>query len=404
MKLRTLIMMILATGVMTLVGCGGGGGGGGTPAPSTDTVISGVASAGPINGGTVQAFAIDANGVVGTTVIGTATSNADGTYTVNVGSYTGAVLIKVTGGTYRDEATQNTKNLATEASGGMRAVIASVTTGTTTVSVTPLTELAVQKAGTLTAANITKANTDVSNFFKLPNIVSTVPVDASSTPAATVTTEQKAYGLAVAAVSQLQNTKGTTLGALLASVGGEMVAAGGISATTLNDINAATKSFLDSANNKTGLTSATVPAIIPSGGVLKLNTSGTLGTNLIGGIDIIVTLPTGVTIKTLASANGQAADGVVTVSGIAGSASGTTISIARFDAATGTVRIGIGNTAGFGVGEFVTINCDVASTVTTFPTATSFAVPTQTAQIFDSQSAPLAGITAAAGSFTVSVQ
>jgi hypothetical protein len=404
MKRRTLFMMILSTAVMTLFGCGGGGGGGDVVGPivlPTDSVISGVATAGPVIGGTVQVFAVAADGTVGVSALKTGTTGLDGSYNINMGTFTGAVLVKVTGGSYRDEATQTTKNLATEAGSGMRSVIAGVAAGTTTVVITPLTELAVQKAGaTLTVANINKANTDVGNFFKIANIVSTVPFDATVAPPASATTEQKAYSVAVAAVSQLQSIKATTLGALLTTVFTEMTASGGMSAAMLNDINTATTSFLNSTNNKTGLTAATVPVIKPSAGILKLSTDGNLGASLIGAIDVTVTLPAGVTIKTATGGNEPLA-GVVTVSGVAAAASGATISATNYTPPAGatpaSLRFVIGNTAtvvgapsGFSLGNFVTINCDLAANAD-FPSADKFLFPSLT--VFEGQGTSAANLT-----------
>ena len=139
MRRNNLVAILAALGTAILAGCGGGGGGGG--GATQTSVISGVASKGPINGGTVQVFAIDGAGVRASAPLNSAIikTGLDGSYSVDVGSYTGAVLVEVRGGSYVDEADPTvTKDLQTEVSGGMRAVVANVSTGVSTVAITPL--------------------------------------------------------------------------------------------------------------------------------------------------------------------------------------------------------------------------------------------------------------------------
>ena len=98
---------------------------------------------------------------------------------------------------------------------------------------------------------------------------------------------------------------------------------------------------------------------------LKLSTSGTLATGTaLGGIRVAVILPAEVTLKT--DIGGALANGVITVSGVAAPGS---VTPPVYTQASGTtpakvVFIMSGNAAaGFGIGEFVTITCDIAKGV-----------------------------------------
>ncbi len=117
------------------------------------------------------------------------------------------------------------------------------------------------------------------------------------------------------------------------------------------------------------------PPATPTRAVLKLSTTGT-GTQ-IGGLDVIVQLPAGVTVK---STNAPETDaGVVVASGQAASNSLVTSTYTPASGgAPAFVRVGLvnGNTNGFDIGEFVTINCDLANG--TAPSAADFVITSET--------------------------
>lgn len=101
----------------------------------------------------------------------------------------------------------------------------------------------------------------------------------------------------------------------------------------------------------------------PTSATLKLATRGTLpaGTTL-SGVFITVTLPAGVSVMT--DAAGAVAAGVVAVSGVA--VPGNFLPPAytpASGAAPASLRIALSSTAaaGFGVGEFATVICNIAS-------------------------------------------
>lgn len=184
-----------------LSACGGGGGG----AATNPTIISGVASKGPLNGSTVCAYAIAA-GAKGAALGSCATNIVNGNYSIDIGAYTGPVLFEATGGTYTDEATGTTVALASP----LRSMLSNAAGSSTSVAVTPLTELAYQlataKPGNLTNANIQAAITSVQTSFSVADIIYTNPVDALNVPPG-ASAGQKTYALALATISQYQKNQ-----------------------------------------------------------------------------------------------------------------------------------------------------------------------------------------------------
>jgi hypothetical protein len=387
--------------ILLSFGCGGGGGGS-DPVPTT---ISGVAAKGAVSGGTLKVFAVDTAGAVGTTPMGTVVTNADGTYAVNVGFYAGAILVEVTGGSYNDEATGVTRALTIP----LRAAVAGVVPGVNIVAVTPLTELAVRKAGTpLTAAAVNSANAGIGAFFGVDNIITTLPTDATVVPAPSVTPAQKGYALVLATLSQLMLDSSKSHEILLNDLSTE-IGGGVVTEATITALNSAMTTFAQGTRNQTGITT---PALISlKGGVLKLASGGTLDAgNLIGAVDLTLNLPANVSVKATPDASNPsilvADQGAVVLSGTA-AAAGITIHIATYTPAAGAepskVRIVLANSAGFGMGEFATVNCDIASG---FPRTTDFTVPAFKASGGpDLQTnATLAGVTPVVSSFGAIVQ
>jgi hypothetical protein len=89
--------------------------------------------------------------------------------------------------------------------------------------------------------------------------------------------------------------------------------------------------------------------------VLALSTQNTAPVT-IGGIQLVVTLPVGVSLKT--DTNGVLLSNVVQQSGVLSNAD---FFHPTYDKTTGTISVGITKDAGFGLGEFLTISCDVAA-------------------------------------------
>jgi hypothetical protein len=204
-NLRAVLAITLLIGIaLILSSCGGGGGG---TTAGGNGMISGTASKGPVNGATVTAFAIN-NGTMGAQ-IGSGSTDAQGNFSMAIGSYSGPVLLQMSGGTYTDEATNTSMTM--HAGDVMTSVIPSVTAGSTMtgIQITPLTSMAQTRAHNMTGGmsdtNITAANTAVGTYFMVNDILHTSPINPlvqNSGIAAGVDQNMKNYGMAIAAMSQ----------------------------------------------------------------------------------------------------------------------------------------------------------------------------------------------------------
>jgi hypothetical protein len=227
-----------------LASCGGSGG----TAGQSSSAISGVASKGPISGGIVKVYALKADGTKGDQLGSSATTKSDGTYSVNLGSYSGNVLIEVTGGTYTDEATgaNDTPNP------GLTAALTSVS-GNVSVAVTPLTDLAVKYAGTLTKDNVEKGNSLVSSMVGV-NIINTLPVDVSAAGAADADQNRVEYGLMLATISKM--AQGSSVGSVIESIKNDLADDNQLNTTGTEILSALDQFINDPDHNKSGVSSS----------------------------------------------------------------------------------------------------------------------------------------------------
>jgi len=288
--MKTLRILLTTLALTIITACGGGGG-------ATTGSISGTVTKGPMNNATVTAFAIN-NGQTGTQ-IATATTAANGSFTMTMGNYAGPVMLQVSGGTYTDEATSSNMNMAP--GDVMTAVMPTITAGAAIsgIQVTPVTAMAQAMAqhmtGGMTDANIATANTAMGNYFTVSDILHTQPMNplvTGSGPGANAGVQN--YGMALAAISQSAQTLGMTSssamvtalmndasdGVMDGKMGSSSVMMGGMAVTTAlpatagtSDLSAAMYAFMISARNKSGVTTATL--------VTKLN--GATGQMLSGG-------------------------------------------------------------------------------------------------------------------------
>lgn len=398
-RARAIIGLALSMVITALTGCGGGGGGAAAPAATT-TKISGMASKGPIKVGTVKVYAIRSGAEDRSAPIGQGETDSGGNYSIDVGSYTGPLLVEVTGGSYTDEVSSATVALKAP----IRAIISNAATGTKTVAITPLTELAYKKAqgvGAFTTASIDEANKNISDFYKLADIVSTLPVAGGADD------NQKKYAFALGAFAQYVNNNKNqgeslddALPRLLTRIGDEMKNDGGLLPATIDGINTAITDFTNSGKNQTGITIPPIPA--PTSGLLKLGTSGTADT--IGAIDMTVNLPAGVIVNANAT-TGEVTSGVITISGVAAVGDSKLASAKFTPAAVGApaqLHIVLINATGFGLGEFVTVRFDL-DTGGSFPTgASAFSVTGFSPKGLTG--ATLSGITAAPASVSAEIK
>jgi hypothetical protein len=225
--LARLLPAVAATALAAaLAACGGGGGGvdasGGLQAggdPGTTTIAGSVVK-GPVNGATVTAYSV-LGGMMGTPLAST-TTDANGAFAMPMAANGGPIMLRVTGGTYTDEATGAK---VTFAPGQMMAtVLSSLASGTASVQVTPLTAMAQAMAagmpGGMTAANINAANAAVGGYFMVGDIVHTPPVNPLvSGSGVGVAAPMANYGIALAAMAQYAKNAGvpssTFVGAMM---------------------------------------------------------------------------------------------------------------------------------------------------------------------------------------------
>ncbi len=241
--------------ILSLVvsGCGGSGAGGGAgdtnrPVPTVLTV-NGTAFKGPISGGSVAIYAINTDGTKGKD-LGATTTDAAGAFSIKITGYFGPILAELTGGVYKDEATGNTvTNTAT-----LRAAVThSLNQQTFTVNITPLTEMAVQKAGVLSQENRDAANAAISKLIGT-DIITTLPVDVSVPSSVVAATPAKAYGIMLAALSQLLTDHPATytdLAVTIKKIGDDL--SDGKLDITGRDLSNALASFIASPQNQSGV-------------------------------------------------------------------------------------------------------------------------------------------------------
>ncbi|MBJ6727967.1 hypothetical protein [Geomesophilobacter sediminis] len=371
----TLLLMTLALG-----GCSFGGfddkstiSAGGDGSSSTDTKLTGVASKGLFTSGTVEVYSVDGQG--NKTLLRRSTIGAFGNYSVRIpttkavsgSSYTGVVMVQAYG-SYLDEATGQTLSIGSDAP--LRAALANPS-GTPTVAVTPLTELAVRQAlqasgGTLTATAVNSANSQISELFRV-DIIATDPVRADRSDAGFgnqgTTQEQKDYSLALAAISWLAKGSGS-VAATLQDLNGS-IASGSMATEAAVSLGTALKEFLASEVNLTGVTDSTLTNLGTLGGStkkLKISLAGKLDpATAVGGVSFMLHLPVGVTLK----GDFKNPDVVELLDGVlaaSGANTSTQVQARYFPADSGnsaTVYIVAGTTGSLPLAEILTLLCDI---------------------------------------------
>lgn len=205
--LRTRLIGALTAGLLLAVACGGGGGGGTVSNVGSGGTgfVSGVATKGPVGNANVTAYGI-AGGQMGT-AIGSATTDASGNFSMAIGSYAGPVMLQVSGGSYKDEATGAVMAMAP--GDVMTALVPMVVAGANNsgVQVTPVTAmaqaLALGMSGGMTSANIALANAAMGSYFSVADVLHVQPMNpllAGSGSGASQ--DARNYGMALAAMSQ----------------------------------------------------------------------------------------------------------------------------------------------------------------------------------------------------------
>jgi hypothetical protein len=404
MKIRSLFFAVAGITLLGLAGCGGGGGG--TPT----TVVSGIAAKGLVRNAKAQAFSITAPNNFN--LLATGTTDVNGNYSLDLGSYTGPVKVEVSGGEFKDETTGAfTPMLFT-----IRAVVGSAALGGNSVMVTGLTEIAVKKiegaANQFDAVSIAQANRTVASFFGVADIIGSAPADVTVGAVG-----DTSYGLALASLMQYAKRPGGVTKAFddfSKLLNGKLdpndqannqALADQVVADFLADKNTFLANTTQNKSGVTGVTFATTAEV-------KLKTDGTLpaGTK-INALELTLTMPQGVTIP--ASQDGSVDVTSVTapikVSGVVAQAltgtqatllaGGTKFTAGAAPAPNKLKLVFILNTAtGFDVGEFATVTCNIAQGTIVTPGHfiisgfKAVTVGTDTNSI----GAPLAGVSASA--------
>jgi hypothetical protein len=258
----------------------------------TGSVVNGTVSGkvfnGPMSQAMVTAYALN-GGSRGAQIASTAT-DTQGAFSMSLGSYTGPVMMQVTGGTYTDEATGETMTMG---SGDvMTAVMSTVNSGSNVSGmwITPLTSMAQARAqamaGGMVDANITAANAAVGNYFMVGDILHTQPMNPAVTGSGSAASQdERDCGVAIAAMSQYAKDLGMTASSAFVtammsdasdgmmdgrsgsgqfSMGGGMMGSGGMMQSTTGTTGLATAmtNFMTSTMNRSGLTSTDMNALI----------------------------------------------------------------------------------------------------------------------------------------------
>ena len=123
------------------------------PPSNTGAAISGSVVKGPVTGSTITAYPLNADGTLGAP-IGTATSGADGKYSLTLTSTpVGAVVLVAHGGTYVSETDGATVAKASD----LLAIVPSVGSGVSSIFITPLTDMLAARARSLMGGGSTPA-------------------------------------------------------------------------------------------------------------------------------------------------------------------------------------------------------------------------------------------------------
>ncbi|MDO8811714.1 MAG: hypothetical protein Q7J38_06770, partial [Gallionella sp.] len=252
MSVGTMAMVGAGVAAVAVAASGGAAAAVAAATPAAGFFLSGVIALGRVNnaGGDLVVEAFKADG----TQLLTSSSvvNADGTFTIAVTeNYTGPVMIRLTDTNpfttnYVDEGTGGSKTVATD----LRVMVNVSGNGTIPAMITPLTELAVRElvgdsggAGglsvtalvnavtgvTASAADVTATNDNIKTALGLTSdIATTAPVTVDNGAGfAVATAAQQAYGKALAAISGMEASLGST-GQVLNAL------AQGLSGTTLS--------------------------------------------------------------------------------------------------------------------------------------------------------------------------
>ena len=362
MKIFATIASLLLI-ILSLAGCGGGS----SSAPAATTIVSGIASKGPIINGVVKIFSV-LNDAKGPLLVQT-TTDATGNYKADIGAYTGPIMVEASG-SYLDEATGLTKTIPADSP--LHAALP-LAQGNLNLPVTALTELAFTKVGSsLNATTISAANTLISDLFKV-DITTTLPVAPTTEALATATQAQKDYTLALATVSQLASAAtGTSdsdkLNNALSTLG-QGITSDGMTTETADSIRSALDDFVSNTNNETGVSDTSSTSLVNAGTfskTYKLSLQGNFTPGAVTGLQFNLTIPSGVTL----SVNNLNLAVLTSSLALSGNAPSGALLTGKY--AANTLTVGLISTSAL-TGELITLTCNIPAGVTA-PGAAAFTV------------------------------
>lgn len=355
--------LLIMTGILLLGGCGS------SSSSPPATVVTGIASKGPIKNGTVKIYGVSDAGVKSATPLATVQTDVNGRFSANLGSYSGALITEASGD-YADEATGTTASIS--AASPLLAAVVQVDNGTGNnrkIAVTPLTHLAYGLMGTsYTSAAITDANNRVGDLFKVTDIVGTLPVQPDKAGMDGGDANQKTYTMALATLSQMAKDNaggagGATYGQIQTIIDSLKIdldasSTGGLSGVNTSAFNVALLTV--SSTRLPGFDSAA--ANLASAGTttykLTVSAAGVPTGTVLGALEGIITVPAGVSIRSLAS--GETLPGLISATGTA--ATGSPSTLGNFNSTTRKLSFNIANgTTSFGSGACAVIIFDVTS-------------------------------------------
>ena len=218
----------------------------------SETSVEGIVSAGPVSNGTVTFYPL-VDGKL-QKAIGSTTTDENGHYQFTLSRLIySPLLIEVSGGSYRDEATGEIRTLQTP----LRAVVPKAA-DFKFVAVTPLTEMAVRRLDGYTAEAINQANQQISDAFSdgQLDIINTVPADMTEPAGGQADEAAQSYGLLLAALSQQEQQDGMDMEALLNTYEQTLATDTQLPEETQQQLSTALLIFIDSEQNQSGVTDA----------------------------------------------------------------------------------------------------------------------------------------------------
>jgi len=180
---------------LLVISCGGGGGGSSPP----NVTIGGTGGKGLMGGATVSAYAVNSDGSVSTTALGTTTSSSSasnfGAYSLSIPPTSQPVIVQMTANsntTMLDETNivgGVQQQVAAPAGMMLRSFVSSATSNNPSVSINPFTEMAVNSipAGSISANSLQQAAFVVKSSVLGGSVdpVSTIIPAGTSAPATT---------------------------------------------------------------------------------------------------------------------------------------------------------------------------------------------------------------------------